>query len=128
MPFEVTSEQAAILVAIITAVLGPVVGAWAGWRRAKKAAEATATKEVSQGWRERAEGEASVSAVILEWSRRLEAQAEALNERNRRYHGERNEARARVRQLESYVHTLLQQMEALGCQPVPPMPPIEDDY
>ena len=127
MPLDLTTEQAAILVAIITAVVGPAIGGWIGWQRARKSAEATAHREVSQGWRERAEGEASVSTVILAWSKRLEGQVEVLEERVKRLRTERNTARARNMQLESYARTLMDTLEAGDCGPAPPMPYVEED-
>ena len=127
MPIDITTEQAAILVAIITAVLGPIAGAWAGWRRAKRGAEATAAKEFSQGWRERAEGDASVSTIILEWSKRLEQQVQTLEERVKRVRLERNAARNRAHQLEAYAKILLDLCEAHGCADVPNPPSIPDD-
>ena len=127
MSFSLTAEHTAIVVAVVTAIIGPMVGAWAGWRRAKHAAEATAQKEFSQGWRERVEGDATVSNVILAWSKRLEAQVETLEERVRRLRLERNAARTRANQLEHYTQALLDLCEAHGCENIPNPPTVPDD-
>lgn len=121
-----TTEQAAVLVAIVTSVFGPGIGAWLAWRRTIRGAEAQAQRDMGEADGARAQGEAVLSEVILKWSDRLQAQIVDLKADLKVTQGELASLRRKLKLYERYVIMLIEYARMHGGDNPPAMPLDED--
>ena len=115
-----------MLVAIVTSVFGPGIGAWLAWRRTIRGAEAQAQRDMGEADGARAQGEAVLSEVILKWSDRLQAQIVDLKADLKVTQGELASLRRKLKLYERYVIMLIEYARMHGGDNPPAMPLDED--